>query len=221
MPAYSSVEFIIKKNTIRNGLVADFYRAIQCRGIRFDKVLEWGCDPDLSLNELVDWNQKKLEQDFSLGFSQDVSHDYRQLIFKAAPYSMMRIYIRNHLSTFSFHVLVLQDEVEQIGYQLLIEMAKNVLQTIDVEIIQSFDEFSQGELMEEMLAGEPAVVEYFGYLKNNLLPREDEDPESNFNVISATDSEDENSIKRNEEFHAEAFAKGWFIERLDQLHTLN
>ena len=49
----------------------------------------WGFEED-SLEEATEWNQRKLEEDFNLGFTEHHSHDYKQVIYKFGGYSEVR-----------------------------------------------------------------------------------------------------------------------------------
>src|SRR6266404_865946 len=92
MPAYTTVRFQFGKES-RDALVRSFYKAFTSEGLAFSRVHAWGCRPDLTLDDIIEWNQQKLDEDFELGYDEDVSHDYRQVLLADHPFSECRVYI--------------------------------------------------------------------------------------------------------------------------------
>jgi len=80
MPAYTTIEFGFLKKNLSARFVQDLYSAFHCHGIEFDKVFAWGCSENLQLPDIIAWNQSKLDANFKLGYNEDVSNNYRQIL---------------------------------------------------------------------------------------------------------------------------------------------
>jgi hypothetical protein len=65
----------------RFGLVEKFYQACSGDDIAFIEVEAWGCRPDLTIAEIIQWNQKKLSDDYVLGPTTHVRHNYRSTVW--------------------------------------------------------------------------------------------------------------------------------------------
>lgn len=79
MPAYFSVYFEIKKAKTKTA-IQDFYDALTRSGLVFCG----GCYESKadSLDEIIKWNQSRLDQDFQLGFTENFSHGYKDAMFR-------------------------------------------------------------------------------------------------------------------------------------------
>ena len=72
-----------------------------------------------SLEEIMDWNQKKLEEDFELGYDEDASNDYKQMYFNYGGFSEVRGFIMNEdpiRREYTFTLLIPQEEVHVEGH---------------------------------------------------------------------------------------------------------
>jgi hypothetical protein len=139
MPAYTTVRFQFGKES-RGALVRSFYKAFTSEGLAFSRVHAWGCRPDLTLEEIIEWNQQKLDEDFELGYDEDVSHDYRQVLLADHPFSECRVYILNGRLSFSFHCIVPESEISSHNCAPLVRVADRVWSTLPVKSIDSFGE---------------------------------------------------------------------------------
>ncbi len=110
MPAYTTISFEFDKRA-RNRLVSEFYAAFLGDGVTFDRVFPWGCEPDLSYQQIVDWNQDKLIADFRLGYTRDVSHDFRQMLITVHPFSECRLFLMNMDTSIEFHCIIPENEI--------------------------------------------------------------------------------------------------------------
>ncbi|NQU24056.1 MAG: hypothetical protein HQ567_22465 [Candidatus Nealsonbacteria bacterium] len=109
MPPYTAISCSFDKRD-RHGLVRTFYDTFFGPDVRFNGVLAWGCDADLTLDQIVEWNQAKLDADFILGFDQHVSHNYRQIRLAVEPFSECRLILSNWESRLAFDCIVPEHE---------------------------------------------------------------------------------------------------------------
>ena len=163
MPAYTTVEIGFLKSEQTSHFIAEFYKAVQVEGVSFDKVFVWGCSEDMSLEEIIEWNQAQLDSNFKLGYDQGVSNDYRQLLLKGTPYTECRIFILNGDNSVSLHLIVPEHEVKSKGYKVLSSIAKSVITALPVRYVQTYDELSDGKVYESSDKSFLPVVEYFGF----------------------------------------------------------
>ena len=71
-----------------------------------------------SMEDIMDWNQKKLEEDFELGYDEDASNDYKQMRFEYDGFSEVRGFIMNEepiRGEYIFTLLIPQEEVHVEG----------------------------------------------------------------------------------------------------------
>jgi hypothetical protein len=73
VPAYYSVGFQYERATVRPGFLRDLYSAMLRGEFAYGGVLAWGCRGDLTLDEVINWNQERLDRDFELGYREHVS----------------------------------------------------------------------------------------------------------------------------------------------------
>ena len=67
MPAYFNLSVQFRRDELYPTFVKDFYALLDEAGMRFQSGY-WGFEED-SLEETTEWNQRKLEEDFNLGFT--------------------------------------------------------------------------------------------------------------------------------------------------------
>lgn len=103
MPAYFSLTFELNKS--RNAVGA-FCETLVHSGPVF-KSGYWGFEND-SFAGIIAWNQKKLDEDFELGYTEHHSYDYKQMLFDYADFSEVRLFIMNQRRkpVFSFALIV-------------------------------------------------------------------------------------------------------------------
>ncbi len=107
MPAYFSIVFEMKKSKTA---IRDFCTALISAGTTF-KSGYWGFESD-SFDNIVKWNQNKLDENFVLGFSEHHSHDFKQMLLDFSDFSEVRLHILNDkkTATFSFHLIIPEDD---------------------------------------------------------------------------------------------------------------
>ncbi len=114
MPAYFSIDISIRKKDIYEGIYEDFIGLLQEEGLRFaGGYMEF---MDESLEEIIDWNEKKLLEDFAIGENEHYSNDYRQACFDYHGLSEVRMFILNVTEDdeFNFIIVVPEDELIQL-----------------------------------------------------------------------------------------------------------
>ncbi len=153
MPAYFSVTFELDKSPTA---IKDFYTALLRSGLLL-KGGYWECESD-SFNDIIRWNQDKLDIDFELGCAEHYSNDFKQVCFDYYDFSEVRVYVMNKKgqSTFEFNMIIPEDdfiEHYQINeeyhirhkaekMELIKTLAKNIWQYANVLAIQTSWEFS-------------------------------------------------------------------------------
>lgn len=137
MPAYATIMFDFAKAS-RPGLVRRFYERFVTRDVTFFKAFEWGCPPDLSLEQIIEWNQQKLDDDFIIGDDEHVSNDYRQVLFSAPPFSECRVFILNEdNAAITFHCIVPESEIEVTNCGSLLAAAEQIWSDLPVRVIDT------------------------------------------------------------------------------------
>jgi hypothetical protein len=114
MPAYFSIDVSIRKKDIYEGIYADFIGLLLEEGLRFaGGYMEF---MDESLEEIIDWNEKKLLEDFAIGENEHYSNDYRQACFDYRGFSEVRMFILNATEDdeFNFIIAIPEDELIQL-----------------------------------------------------------------------------------------------------------
>ncbi len=148
MPAYFTLEFELNKSKTA---IRDFCTTLISAGTTFKSGYR-GFESD-SFDNIVKWNQNKLDENFVLGFSEHHSHDFKQMLLEYADFSEVRLYVMNYSesSTFVFNLIIPEDDfVEwvQSGKQyssirkiekmdLIKNLAKSIWRKTDVLAIQT------------------------------------------------------------------------------------
>lgn len=103
MPAYFSLRFELYKG---QGVISAFCEALIHSGLVF-KSGYWGFENE-SYDDIIIWNQNKLDEDFELGYTEHHSHDYKQMLFDYFDFSEVRLFVMNNRKerTFSFELIV-------------------------------------------------------------------------------------------------------------------
>lgn len=120
MPSYFNISIQFRRKDLYPCFVQDFYSALFDAGMQFCSGY-WESEKN-SYEEIVAWNQKKLEQNFVLGYDQHVKHDYKQMLYDFAGFSEVRGYWMNEepeKGVFSYEVIIPDDEVFE-GYEEII-----------------------------------------------------------------------------------------------------
>lgn len=152
MPAYFSIEILFEKDILYPSFVRDVYTSIFQTGHRFKRGYWYG--EDMSLEQIINWNQRKLEEKFKLGLKEHVKHDYKQILVDTNKCSEMRLYWLYLNDVINLHLIIpeadvlhpklnsffLDDEINP-----LIEIACCIWNTGLVTAIQTCIEFDEVE----------------------------------------------------------------------------
>lgn len=108
MPAYFSLTFELYKGP---DAISAFCNTLIHSGPVF-KSGYWGFEND-SFDDIIIWNQKKLDEDFELGYTEHHSHGYKQMLFDYFDFSEVRLFVMNTRKerTFSFELIVPEDDL--------------------------------------------------------------------------------------------------------------
>lgn len=173
MPAYTTFQFSILREDLYPKLVEDFYDAMQVDGVTFDKVFAWGCTDNMPLAEIIEWNQQKLDSNFILGYTEDVSNDFRQILLKGTTFDECRLFIGNYTNHFSFHMIIPECEVcyDNRNLDVIKKVVLSVVEKLPVFVVQSYDEMSDSATVKQMKSGVLPTIEHFGYVPGFIYRR--------------------------------------------------
>lgn len=108
MPAYFSLAFELNKS---QDVIRTFCENLIHSGLVF-KSGYWGFEND-SFEDIIAWNQNKLDKNFQLGYTEHHSHDYKQMLFDYFDFSEVRLFVMNNRKkrTFCFELIVPEDDL--------------------------------------------------------------------------------------------------------------
>ena len=112
MPAYFNISLQFKREDIYDNFMNDFYTALNIAGLKF--LHGCGCDNEISQQQIVEWNQHKIEQNFALGFTEHCSHDYKQSYFDFGEYTEVRGFWLNNYpeyDMFCYEIIIPESDV--------------------------------------------------------------------------------------------------------------
>lgn len=178
MPAYFTMEVAFKKNALYECFVRDVYDIFYQFGFKFKCGFWYG--KDMSFEQIIDWNQKHLQNKFELGFAEHVKHDYKQILLDTDIYSELRLYWIYSKDRIYLHVIVPESDVRTYAYEghyyfvedkirPLLLVACNVWDTGLAVTIQSYLELDEGGLdIEELEQGQLPQIHPFCIIDKNL-----------------------------------------------------
>ncbi len=180
MPAYYSITTYINKNKINNHTFEEFINVLQEEGLTFKSGYRGFTDD--TITEIIAWNTEKLCKDFSLGFEEHYSNDYKQSIWEYDNLSEVRLYIVNPEESdyFEFVIIIPEDDFIEYkkGYEKydskvirdLKQLAVSIWKLEYVEAIQTAMELSSSEVyVEDIIDGEFPLAEPFAIISEDLL----------------------------------------------------
>lgn len=163
MPAYTTISCSFHRRD-RSGLVRAFYDVFFGDGVTFKGVFAWGCDADLTLGDIVEWNQTKLDEDFVLGLDQHVKHDYRQIILDVDPFSECRLILSNRGSCIAFRCIVPEHEINPRNATTLENACRRVWSGLPVQAVESYGETGGDVGPEAIKSGKPPSARLFALM---------------------------------------------------------
>lgn len=125
MPAYFNLSVQFRREDLYPLFARDFYAMLDEAGMAFQSGY-WGFEKD-SLEETIEWNQRKLEGDFNLGFTEHHSHDYKQVIYGFGGYSEVRGFWMNNYpesGAFTHEIIIPESDVLEREYPVKFKKEK-------------------------------------------------------------------------------------------------
>ena len=110
MPAYFSMIMEFSRAELDFDNMKELTAYIKHAGLEFRS----GTVHSDTIEGIMNWNQQKLEDDFELGYDEDVSNDYKQMCFNYEGFSEVRGFITNEApirGEYTFTLLIPEDEV--------------------------------------------------------------------------------------------------------------
>lgn len=166
MPAYVSVSYVFEKESLSSEFVKQFYQSLFVNRVGFEKVFPWGCPPDMLLADIISWNQAKLDANFSLGFSDDVSLNYRQVLLSGSPFSECRVFIHNLFDSIVMHMIFPECEATAESLAFVQDVSASVWRRMKPEFIQTVCEMGDPVSLEEFRSGELPACTFFCFIKS-------------------------------------------------------
>ena len=162
MPTYFSLTFELNKG---QGAISSFCKALIRSGLVF-KSGYWGLEND-SFDDIITWNQAKLDKNFQLRYTEHHSHDYKQMLFDYFNFSEVRLFVMNHQkeTTFTFELIVPERDLldymeENDGTYSVVRKTERMRQLISVS--------------KKMWVGTDILAVQTGWEGSNLPPSADE-----------------------------------------------
>ena len=112
MPAYFSVIMEFSRAELDFDNMKELNAYIKHAGLQF-KGGAWHAE-GMTLDEITDWNQKKLEEDFVLGYDENCENDYKQMELSYGGFSEVRGFIMNEepvRGEYIFSIIIPEEEV--------------------------------------------------------------------------------------------------------------
>jgi hypothetical protein len=186
LPAYFDVTFSYEYRNLQANFVNQVYFIFFNHGFTFKQEY---FEENIILEEIIEWNQSKLEQKFELGFTQNLKHDYKQICFNREGYEHLRAFwsfSNNEISltfiTPEYDVLgndnFLDENFHFLFYKLepIIELSKDIWKQTEVTAIQTALESDDGVTgLSELLSGkEKPLVHPFAMIKKDIYVEQHE-----------------------------------------------
>lgn len=179
MPGYFTVNFAYRKSETSAAAAESFVRALIDRGLSYKSGV-WHSEKD-SLEDIIVWNRRKLESNFSLGATEHYSNDYKQMLFNWEGFSEARLFINNEAEDEFFSFSLIVPEINLIDFRngewaaepekmkRLEELALGVWSRESLSCIQTSWEYSYGaRAPEEIEQGAEPSSEPFSIIPGNL-----------------------------------------------------
>lgn len=179
MPEYFAMTIQRRRNQLTDDYVKLIYESIIESGYPF-KSGYWFHE-DATYDEIITWNQAKLEQGFQLGYSEHVSHDYMQILFNAPEYEEMRGYWMCNKTDISFNLIIPEYNIlnSEGRYTVLEhkiapirEMAIRIWEEGLADVIQTSMEFDGGYYStDKVLNGKNIITHPFAIIPREIIIR--------------------------------------------------
>ena len=110
MPAYLSLIMEFSRAELDLDNMKELLAYIRHAGLEFKS----GTGRSDTIEDIMNWNQQKLEEDYELGYDEDVSNDYKQMCFNYGGFFFFLGFITNEAPVrgeYIFSLLIPEDEV--------------------------------------------------------------------------------------------------------------
>ena len=170
MPEYFNLSFQFERKDIYKTFVKDFYTVLEQAGIKFKSGC-WGSEHN-TLEEICACNQRKLEENFKLGFTQHYSYNFKQVLFDFKTYSHVRGFWVNQYpeqQTFSFEIVIPESEilVKELWEEGKVLFQKEKIETL-IEVAKEIWKFPYIRTIQTGLEGFDASTGITALLEGNL-----------------------------------------------------
>lgn len=112
MPAYFNLSLVFERKDIYSEFTHDINELLQKAGLKFKS--GYYESENFSLEEILSWNQKHLENNFHLGFTEHHSHDYKQVLFDYGTFSEVRGFWLNNYpeeDEFTLEIIIPEEDI--------------------------------------------------------------------------------------------------------------
>lgn len=178
MPTYFSIDFQYRRADLCKTTVNDFFKNLTDCGLVYKSGF-WHSKND-GLNDILIWNQKKLEDNFELGYTEHYSHDYKQMLFDFRDFSEVRLIMQNipEKGSFTFCLIIPEDDFIEYNdtgkykrlehkMQIVEDFACHMWEVGDMSCIQSFWECSGCYDISDIIKGDEPSFEPFAIVPAN------------------------------------------------------
>lgn len=115
VPAYFNISIQFQRKNIYKTFVHDFYSHLKKCGFKFLSGFSNESEKEYSFEEIIFINQRKLEENFELGFDEDCSNDYRQIYYSLDNFSETRGFWLNNYpdnEEFTYEIIIPESELK-------------------------------------------------------------------------------------------------------------
>lgn len=178
LPSYFSIEFSFPYHALNNTFVRDFYSSLFSKYPY--KSGYWNSESN-TLDEIITWNQKHLENKFILGYNEHVSNNYKQILLTSYTFSEIRHfwnYRRNEISCSliipEFDVLAEVDtwKFKASMFQQIEDLCRHLWEVSPIYILQSCLEMDGGPISTNKLkAGAQPSINPISILKQDTFEK--------------------------------------------------
>lgn len=183
MPAYFNMSLVFERKDIYSEFTRDINDLLQKAGLKFKSGYYEA--EKYSLEEILSWNQKHLDNNFQLGYTEHYSHGYKQMLFEYGEFSEVRGFWMNNYpqeDEFTLEIIIPEDDILEYdgngkyGYsykekeiQLLINVAAIIWNSPLVKSIQTGLEGSDAVLSISCLReGEMPIMHPFAIVPDEF-----------------------------------------------------
>lgn len=115
IPSYFNISILFQRKDIYETFVYDFYSHLKKCGLKFLSGFSNESEKEYSFEEITFINQRKLEENFELGFDEDCSDNYRQIYYSLDNFSETRGFWLNNYpcsGEFTYEIIIPESELK-------------------------------------------------------------------------------------------------------------